>query len=165
MYESFVRLGLSESAAALAARGRDPAPAGDPFDEAVERFRGLGLSEAAAKTAAIGRGGSESAARREWGGTPHTPAGGAAGSMLALRFEALEEARAVKRRAAQPGLSDAARVELLGVAVRLLEAALVDSPRPPTGKRSVKPEAGKPAAARRARRYVIETGEIVRRLS
>jgi hypothetical protein len=62
--------GLSESAARVAARGRNPAPRDDPFDELLESFHRQGLSEAAARHAAIGRAGSEHAARQFMGSRP-----------------------------------------------------------------------------------------------
>lgn len=63
--EVFRSVGLSESQARVAGRGRAGRPVdADPFDELTGVFRSLGLSESAARTAATGRGVSELEARR-----------------------------------------------------------------------------------------------------
>lgn len=63
----FKGLGLSDTAAQTAARGRGRAstPA-DPFDTFVEQFQRMGLSESGARIAAIGRGNTEHGARRSY---------------------------------------------------------------------------------------------------
>lgn len=157
--ESFRRLGMTDSAARLAARGRDAGPpAGSGVDTALrESFAALGLSGRALDVAVEGR----NPVRRPAVAEP--PASGSPGvgdSLLALRFRAVEEAGRLMAEADQPGLSDPGRGELLEAAVKLLEAAL-HTGKPGQAQRPV----AKPAAARPARRRLIETGEIVRRLS
>jgi hypothetical protein len=55
--EAFQAMGLSESAAQIAARGRDGLEGGSDEDPLTEAFRRLGLSESEARIAARGRDG------------------------------------------------------------------------------------------------------------
>lgn len=66
LYESFRVLGLTESQALDATRGRCPAgdQIADPFGRMVATFQAAGLSESQAHTAAVGRSGSEREARQ-----------------------------------------------------------------------------------------------------
>jgi hypothetical protein len=118
LYQTWRGLGLSESAAMEQVR-----EAGllrerrSEHDRLRETFIGLGLSERAAEVAAAGRDGrdlSEVASRPE--PVPDTAVG--------APLRVLARMRELQAEADRPGLSDAARRELLEVAVRLGEAAL-----------------------------------------
>ncbi|GAA2875641.1 hypothetical protein GCM10010517_36580 [Streptosporangium fragile] len=75
LFEIFTSIGLSESVARIAARGRaGQTTTGDPLEEVVQLFRTLGLSESAARVAAIGRGISEPEARWAYAEAARSPA-------------------------------------------------------------------------------------------